>query len=147
MPPQQRNSIETSWVVGARHEEEVGRLVRAGDDHLVGGGQLRRLGGAPARARSNRRAESHVSSLPIWRLTADCEVCSSRAARVKLPCRAAHSKAISAFVGGSCKGSCFFMTLRHRPYQNRHLYARIIRKGSSLLRARHVMPHGYAAMA
>ena len=36
---------------------------------------------APARERSNSRADSHVSSLPIWRLTADSEVRSSRAAQ------------------------------------------------------------------
>ena len=109
--------------VVARHDEEVGRLVRAGDDDLFGQGQLGRLGGAavngrqtgrdavaeafpasvsvaPARERSNRRADNHVSSLAIWRLTAACEVRSSRAARVKLACRAALSKASSAFAEG-----------------------------------------------
>ena len=41
--------------VGARHEEEMGRLVRAGDDHLFGGGQLGRLGGAPVNGRETGR--------------------------------------------------------------------------------------------
>ena len=60
---------------------------------------------APARERSNSRADSPVSSLPIWRLTAAYEVRRSRPARVKLACRAALSKAISAFAGGLRYGS------------------------------------------
>lgn len=36
----------------------------------------------------------------MWRLIADCEVASSIAACVKLPWRAAHSKAIRAPMGG-----------------------------------------------
>ena len=41
--------------VVARNEEEVGRLVRAGDNHLLGGGQLSRLGGAPLNGREPGR--------------------------------------------------------------------------------------------
>ena len=41
--------------VVARHDEEVGHLVRAGDDHLFGVGQLGRLGRAPVNGRETGR--------------------------------------------------------------------------------------------
>ena len=40
----------------ARHDDEVGRLVGAGDDHLLGVRQLGRLGGARRPARCAARA-------------------------------------------------------------------------------------------
>jgi len=36
----------------------------------------------------------------MWRLIADCEVCSSSAARLKFKCRAEHSKAVNTLVEG-----------------------------------------------
>ena len=52
------------------------------------------------RTRWNRRVPSCSSSCRIWRLTAPCVTCSSIAARVKLPWRAALSNASSATVVG-----------------------------------------------
>ena len=54
----------------------------------------------PRRDRSNNRVESCCSSAAMRRLRADWEVRNSAAAPVKLPLRAALSKAISALIEG-----------------------------------------------
>ena len=54
----------------------------------------------PDRDRSNNRVDSCASSAAMRRLSADCEVRSSPAAPVKLPLRAALSKAINALIDG-----------------------------------------------
>src|SRR6185312_13997117 len=65
--------------------------------------------------RTNRRTPSSSSSRLIWWLIAVCVTFSSEAARVKLKCRAAASKARNPFSDGSLEAILYphIMTLTH----------------------------------
>ena len=68
--------------------------------------------------RKNSRAPSQVSSNRTCRLTAPCVTLSSSAARVKLPSRAAASKALIAFNGGR-RDRTMLVSFSHSSRQNK----------------------------